>query len=128
MQRCSGRLVFAVVLFAAGCSSPLQEVDSAPTGAADTISRPEIEAANVRTAFEVVYKLRPEWLRTRARSAGAGVDPIRVYLDNALQGPADELRRMIVDDIREIRHLTASDATTRYGTGHTSGAILVFTW
>ncbi len=127
MHRWYRTLGFAGALLAAGCSSPLQEVEAAPTGAADTISRPEIEAANVRTAFEVVYKLRPEWLRTRARS-GAGVDPIRVYLDNAHRGSVDELRSMFVDDIGEIRHLSASDATTRYGTGHTSGAILVFTF
>lgn len=127
MRRASGVLLVAGALLTA-CSSGLQEVDAAPTGAVDTISRSEIEAAAVRTVFEVVYKLRPEWLRTRARSASQGVDPIRVYLDNAYQGPAATLRDMIVDDIREIRHLTASDATTRYGTGHTSGAILVFTW
>jgi hypothetical protein len=35
------------------------------------------------------------------------------------------LRNVRVTDIREIRHLSSPEATTRYGTGHAGGVIHV---
>jgi hypothetical protein len=39
----------------------------------------------------------------------------------------EALRDISVEQIRELRFIDAKDATTRYGTGHTSGVIEVYT-
>ncbi len=119
--------LLAAMLIVLGCSPATQEGFDEPLSRADVITRRQIEEANVRTAFEVIYKLQPSWLQTRVRSARFTVDPIRVYVDDTNRGDVEVLRSLYVDDIREMRHLEASEATTRFGTGHTSGAILVFT-
>ncbi len=118
--------IAAGLMVLGGCSSGTQEAGGAPTGGVDVITRPAIEAANVSTVYEVVRKLRYNWLQTRVRAPSGG-DPVRVYVDGVNQSGVDELRRIDPSIVAEIRYLDANDATTRFGTGHTSGAILVFT-
>jgi hypothetical protein len=50
-----------------------------------------------------------------------------VYLNNVRHGGVMSLRDILVTDIQEIRFISASDATTRWGTGHGSGVIMVRT-
>ena len=82
----------------------------------------------VNNAYEAVQRLRPRWLIERGPStlASAG-NPVVVYVDNQRLGNVDELRNLAIQLIAEIRYRDASDATTRYGTGHASGAIEVTT-
>lgn len=113
------------LLLLGACSSATQGVEGAPVGAAGVITRQQILDANVRTAYEVVRKLQPSWLRERPRGGGTA-DPVRVYVDGVNRGDVSQLRFFDAVTIAEMRHLNSSDATTRFGTGHTSGAILVF--
>ena len=117
----------AGLLVLAGCSSSSSGGDepAMPAGG-NVITRAEIEAANVPSAYEVVRKLRYTWLQTRVRSPSGG-DPVRVYVDGVIQSGVDELRRLEPSIVAELRYLNPGDATTRFGTGHTAGAILVFT-
>ena len=48
-----------------------------------------------------------------------------VYMNESRLGGSDQLRQIPLSDIREIRYFTAADATTKWGTGHTAGAIQV---
>jgi hypothetical protein len=50
-----------------------------------------------------------------------------VYLNNVRHGGVASLRDILVTDIQEIRFINAADATTRWGTGHGSGVIMVRT-
>jgi hypothetical protein len=112
------------LLMVGGCSSATQDVEGAPVSSANVITRQQIVESNVRTAYEVVRKLQPSWLRKRSRGAGTP-DPVRVYVDGANRGEVDQLRLMDAATVGEMRYLNSADATTRFGTGHTSGAILV---
>ena len=47
------------------------------------------------------------------------------WIDNQRMGGLSALDQITVAQIREIRYLTASDATTLFGTGNTGGAIQV---
>jgi hypothetical protein len=69
--------------------------------------------------------LRPRYLTTRR--SDADIAPV-VYLNNLRLGTPDQLSTMPADGVTEVRWLSAIDATTRYGTGHAGGAILVFTY
>ena len=101
------------------------------------ISEDEIAAADpgLQTALGLVQRLRPGMLRTRASSTSTQTDgassvdavsgEIQVYLDNQKMGGIGALGDITRPQIREIRDLNASDATTLFGTGNTAGAIQV---
>ena len=50
---------------------------------------------------------------------------IEIYFDGRHVGPLESLSSIPVEQIREIRYLASTDATLRFGTGHTEGAIVV---
>lgn len=95
----------------------------------DLITETEIEESAMLDAFEVVRALRPEFLRTRGVSSFRATDPVeaQVYVDGVRFGNPDGLRRVPREVLREIRYIDAREATTRFGTGHGAGAILVAT-
>ena len=131
------RVVMAVVMVAMGvaCSSGGSSGGSgaprAPSRQQDLITEQEIttragEASNV---LQVVQKLRPQMLRSRGRSSptdstGTG-NLARVIVDDVAYGSIDNLANLNANAVREIRYISAADATTRWGTGYPGGVILV---
>ncbi len=87
----------------------------------------EIQAAGVSTAYQAVARLRPEWLHRRGqisvrdRSAGAVV----VYLNGLRQGGVNVLDAVAAATVVQMEYLSGQDATTRFGTGHGGGVILL---
>ena len=78
------------------------------------------------SAFQVIQRMRPQWLRSRGvGSFGGGSSLPKVLVEEAPFGEVDDLRRMDASEIDELRFLSAADATTRFGTGYPAGAILV---
>jgi hypothetical protein len=78
----------------------------------------------------LILRVRPAWLQMRPRlgSSEPEVTPIVVVIDGVPQPPGMEpLHGFRVFDTREVRRLSATDATTRFGTNMTAGAILVAT-
>jgi hypothetical protein len=93
----------------------------------NVITAEEIAATSARSAYEAVQLLRPQWLSVRGVSTPynlSAVEPI-VYLDNVRYGPLQSLETIHILDVKEIQFLKPRDATTRFGTGHMGGAILV---
>ena len=98
----------------------------------NVISLEEIDASAASNAYEVIQRLRPNFLRTRgavhgtpgAANAMEMVDLV-VYLNENRLGGRDQLRQISATDIREIRYFNSSEATTKWGTGHSAGAIQV---
>ena len=120
-------LPLIVVLFACATSQGSGSGRSARVLTAD-----EIAEAAVFTAAEAIQQLRPQWLHTRS-SPSAGLysnpdgDPPKVYLDGIRMDSLRELERIRADAVEEMRYMSPTDATNRYGTGHSGGAILVTT-
>jgi TonB-dependent Receptor Plug Domain len=80
------------------------------------------------TAYDLVVSLRPNWLITRGVHSGeANGNDIVVYVDGVAWGGPDQLDRVRVDQIQEMRFLSAGDATMKYGTGNPAGAIEITT-
>ncbi len=48
-----------------------------------------------------------------------------VYLDEMRYGGVSDLRNLRVDELVEIRFITANEAIVRYGNGHEYGALLI---
>ncbi len=124
-------LAVAVVTLAACASGGGGGVSAKPQNP-NVISMEEIEASSGSNAYEVIQRLRPNFLRTRgavhgtpgATNAIEMVDLV-VYLNDNRLGASDQLRQIAKTDIREIRYYNSSEATTKWGTGHSAGAIQV---
>jgi hypothetical protein len=116
-------LILVCVLVAGACGSATTQA----RGARDVLTAEEISRASGMTAYDVVQQLRPQFLRLRAARStqGAGQSEPVVYVDNIRTGGLDALRGVRAESVEEIRYISASDATTRFGTGHLAGAILV---
>lgn len=124
-------LVGATLGCAAGggtaASSPSTPPSAAPRpvrGPANVITEAEIAAAGgeLRTALELVQRLRPAMLRSRDASGSAGVV---AYQDGMRLGSWQALDQVLRGQIREIRYYPPTEATQKWGTGHTSGAVEV---
>lgn len=113
---------FGLTVLTAACASG-GSGDGGPRRDPDLITAEELADYTNLTCLEVIRRLRPRWLQSR----GAEQNPV-VYQDGARIGMADQvLGNFSVNDVQSIRYRNASDATTRYGTGHGAGAIEVST-
>jgi len=86
-------------------------------------------------AYDLVQAVRPSMLTPRdgRRSTGSSEPAVQepggvtVFLDDTYVGGLDALKSIPTRSIISVRRLTPIDATTRYGTGMTAGAILITT-
>jgi len=95
----------------------------------DVITEAELERYQGDDLLGLILRARRNWLQTRTSlTAGEqGTNPIVVVIDGVPQMPGLDPLTLLVSDVREVRRLSASDATTRFGTNMTAGAILVTT-
>lgn len=108
-----------------------------PKGRANLITEEEIayQSGSLQTALDVVQRLRPAMLRVRSGSASSSSGglsstsdnptEVSVYFDNQKMNGVRSLQDITISQIKEIKYLSASDATTLFGTGNTAGAIQV---
>lgn len=120
-------LCLALLAVLVGCASSANGRRSLQSR--NVITTEEIESLNVSTAYEVIQQLRPHFLQGRGQSSiqDPGSSMPVVYVNGVRYGPPSVLQGIRAMDLREIRYLSASDATTRYGTGHVGGVIEVDT-
>lgn len=122
--RWSAPILVLAVLAMLGCAS---RSGTRTSGERDVLLSDEIERTSAVTAYDAVRQLRPEWLRRRGRSSiqNANAEVLVIYLDGTRLGNVRTLSTVTAASILEIRHLDATDATTRFGTGHAGGALLI---
>lgn len=112
----------------AGSATAAMTAAAAPRGSANVIVESEIPASGAQNALEVIQRVRPSMLRARnGTTAENGVMDIVIYIDGVRAGERQSLTAVPAGNVREIRYINATDATTRFGTGHALGAILVTT-
>jgi hypothetical protein len=89
----------------------------------------EAKASDAKNAYEVIERLRPQFLRARPSRTISNQNPvpIHVFIDGGYRGGLEVLREITANSVIEITYLNGTDATTRFGTGYESGAILVKT-
>lgn len=123
-------LVAVAAVFAASCATT-GEAGSSSSSNRDVVERAELDelGATLQTAYDAVERLRPRWLRERSNpTAGIGanrVDPVVVYVNNIRRGGVSQLRQIQIRSVLRMNYVRPSDATTRYGLNHGSGAILI---
>jgi hypothetical protein len=78
-------------------------------------------------AYEIVQRIRPRFLQRRGQTSISNQEspyPL-VYMDGMRRGTIDELRQIPSLILDSIEYISPADATTRWGTGHTAGVILL---
>ena len=119
---------FAFAAMACGGGGASTTTSSRPVrGSADLITEAEINAGVYQNALEIIQNLRPNMARPRAMAATAAPVPVVPYMDGVRLQDLSALATIPASRVKEIRYINANDATTRYGTGHSSGVILVTT-
>ena len=134
--------LFALVVTAcSGASGSRAAAAPRPSsGGANLITQAEIAGGGqFSNALEIVQSLRPAMLRPRAAtlttangslgmmSNGASSVSVIVFLDQARYGESNTLATIAANTVKEIRFISAADATTQWGTGYSSGVIQVIT-
>jgi hypothetical protein len=120
--------LFALALLTA-CASA--SGTSGPRRDNNMITQEELEPLGPGvSAREAIERLRPIWLRDRGTNSPnpAFVDDTmpKLMIDRAPQD-LEALRSLRTNDIQTMRFISATDATTLYGTGYTNGLIEVIT-
>jgi hypothetical protein len=119
--------VLGLIALLGGCASPGGGGGSS-RGSTNVITQAQISELESLDVYAIVQRLQPRWLQVRGMSSAQGQAQIAVIVDSVRQqGSIELLRSMRGLDVRELRYLNARDATTRYGTDMTAGAIEVFT-
>ena len=131
MDRAAKRLPWALllipILLTGGCATG----GGASGGVSDSASRDVLTEADLAgmdelSAYGAIRRHRPEWLRGRGQTTfQTQRETVRVYVDGSFYGTVESLSDLTLPSIQEIRYLDAREATLRFGTGHTMGAILV---
>jgi len=119
-------LILALVA-AAGCASSKTSAQTAAPhrSTGNVVGGEELTGTGATNVYEALQRLRPQWLTSaRIRRGGSG-DELVVYLDSNRYGTLTSLQQLSVGGIQEVRYYGASEATNRFGTGHTGGAIVV---
>lgn len=117
-------------LATAACATAGQSGTGQESGqrSSNVVTAEDLAAQPMNNLYDALQRLRPRWLVERgATTLGAGGNPVVVYVDNQRMGGVQELRNIVLETVQQVRYRDAADATTRYGTGHASGAIEVTT-
>ncbi len=112
---------FAVMLLAA-CAPGGQSEGRTVSSSRTVLTVEELEASAATNLLDAVRRLRPTWLRSRSGGGTAAV-----FIDGIHAGDLSRLETIYLQVVREVRYISAADATMRWGTGYPNGAIDVIT-
>ncbi|HEY8832771.1 MAG TPA: hypothetical protein VIM21_09670 [Gemmatimonadaceae bacterium] len=117
--------------------APATSSTSAGTGVSgsrggSTLTAAEIAAVNVSDLYDVIHRIRPNYLRARGNSSvdttlpGTSVLP-NVYLDGQLLGDVSSLHNITASLVKVVHYYDPAQASIRFGTQNRSGVIEVVT-
>ncbi len=115
-----------LLLVVAGCAAA-SGGSSEPRRNRNVLTETEMSSLLQFTAWEAVQRLRPMWMRpggVRNSANPSGQYP-HVFVDGAPYGDMEVLQTLRVLHIKEMRYISSTDATIRYGGEYGGGVILV---
>lgn len=125
-------LPFLIMLIGSACAS--SGTGGTPRSSPDLITTAEINSTTAASAYDLVLRLRPNWLRQgRPASIGGGAisrQVLVVYLDGNRLGGVETLRTLSANGIRSMQFLSATRAAVVLrdpGSEALAGAIVVNT-
>jgi hypothetical protein len=129
MQPTHTLMLFSLVLILGGCASSGGVNSESPRRQSSVITAEEMRERHYGNMYDLIQALRPQWLVAgRAQSV---TDPsagqVVVYMDGVRAGGTGFLRQIATADVQRAEWLSPTEASTRFGTGHTGGVIIVST-
>ncbi len=135
---------FGLMLVLAACASGAGG-GSGEGGSADVITQAQIDQVALDSALDVIRRYRPRWLQPTRSPTGSGIVPLvghpgmpqdgDAFVVNALYptvvrdgirlGEISSLASISPRTVASLRFLSATDASTRYGSGYDGGVIEV---
>jgi hypothetical protein len=118
--------ILTALVFA--CAPPRR--GSGTTEDSQIITEEQIEASRAPTAFEVIQKVRANFLSYRGEtsfSRNTSRPYPTVYVDGQEFGPIGSLRNIPASQVSTIRLYRSWEATTKFGTGNMAGVIAITT-
>ena len=114
----------ALVLMAAAACHPHAGVEQGPA-ASNVITFDEIAAANASNVYDLIVRIRPEYLRDRGAVSILTKKRARatVFLNDQEYGELETMRNFPVDRIGEVHYFSGSDAVARFGSQYGGGVI-----
>jgi len=122
-------LLLSATTVIVACSAPAVSSHSEDPRS-QLITQDEIEASRAPTAYEVIQKLRANFLTYRGETSfdKSKSQPYpTVYLDGQQYGSVGMLRNIPASQVATIRLYRAWEATTKFGTGNMGGVIAITT-
>jgi hypothetical protein len=124
-------LILCVALATGGCAA----ATGTGTGTAGTttnssiISAAEIESHGATgSAAELVRAIRPQWMASRGRTNfGGTAGSTLISVDGGALQSLDGLDQTSAKTVKELRLLSGTEATQRFGTGSYGGAVILIT-
>jgi hypothetical protein len=92
---------------------------------AEQLTREEMLKEHFTNVYDAVASLRSSWLTVRGPDSFGTPSQVWVYYDGNRLGGVEEMRSVSVASIAGVRHYTGTDATLRWGVGHSAGAIQI---
>jgi len=118
------RLLPLVVLLFPGCTATgPARCPTSPAPPSDRVESAELRQTHEADLYEALRLSRPRFIRSRA---ALSPEPV-VYVDGVRAGALDDLHAVALPDVVDVRFMSGPDATTRFGTDHVGGALLVRT-
>lgn len=102
------------------------------SGTGSTLTAAEIAPVNVSDLYDVIHRVRPNYLRVRGNSSvdttlpGASVLP-NVYLDGQLLGDVSSLHNVVASQVKEVHYYEPAQGGIKFGTQNRNGVIEVLT-
>lgn len=128
MPRRALSLLAAACAIIGACSSPGVQAGRPTTR--NVILADDIARVGATNALEAIQRLQPRMLAKQRGPSSINFEnqtQIAVYLDGTRFGGIESLSLIQATPILEIRFLSASEATFRFGTGNSGGAIVITT-
>ena len=121
-------LIAAAVLACASAGSGSSGTSVDPSNP-NIITAAQISASQQSNAYDVVSRLRPNFLKSRGRTTvyAQGSDYATVFLDGQPFGDLSSLRNISASQIRSIKFIRGTDAVTTYGMQYGAGVIDIST-
>lgn len=123
------RIMFGSAVIAGLLTACVHQGVKAPTnGGHDLITAEELEAAGSNTLYEAVAKLRPHFLKPRTFTAYGrpATSQLMLYVDGEKMESIDDLRRLPLLEVREVRFYEPQIANQRFARyNNAAGAIAV---
>jgi hypothetical protein len=112
------------------CAPATSSTNTGVGGSGSTLTAEQIAQTNLSDLYEVINRLRPNFLRMREHNSvdttltTASLYPT-VYIDGQTLGDISSLHNIVASLVSEVRYYTPSQGAIKFGTQNRSGVIEV---